>query len=234
LCNAKKCIFVEGHDIKTLTKLQNVLYPRNQYSLDELPTVSLGGWGRFKEALGAARLFFEETHGEIRTYCILDRDYHTDEEIRERYTLAEENHLILHVWEKKELENYILSPKAIARVVGIPVEGEEYTSFCNALFEALGQLADQTKDSILDHYCNQDKSKNPSYFRPSVEGFFNPRWETLSGRLSIACGKDILSLVNSWIRSTYKRGSSRSRIISALAVDDVPDEMKSVIDDLMK
>ena len=91
LGNAKKCIFVEGHDIKTLTKLQNVLYPRNQYSLDELPTVSLGGWGRFKEALGAARLFFEETHGEIRTYCILDRDYHTDEEIRERYTLAEEN-----------------------------------------------------------------------------------------------------------------------------------------------
>lgn len=234
LGNAKKCIFVEGQDIKTLTKLQNVLYPRNQYSLDELPTVSLGGWGRFKEALGAARLFFEETRGEIQTYCILDRDYHTEEEIRNRYAVAKENHLILHIWEKKELENYILSPKALARVAGIPIEGNEYASFCNALFKVLGQLAEQTKDSILDHYCNQDKSKNPSYFRPLVDSYFNPKWETLSGRLSIANGKDILSVVNHWIKSTYKRSSSRSRIISALTVEDIPDEMKLVIDELLK
>ena len=234
LGNAQKCVFVEGNDIKTLTKIQNVLYPSNQYSLDELPTVALGGWGRYKEALGAARLFYDETHGEIRTYCILDRDYHTDDEIKELYTLAEENHLILHIWERKELENYILSPLALAKVAGVPIEGTEYQGFCNSLFEELEQLAAQTKDSLLDQYHKQDKSKNPSYFRPMVDARFNPMWETLLGRLSIVGGKDALSLVNSWIKRTFKKSSSRARIIAALTADDIPAEMKSVIDELLR
>lgn len=233
LGTAKKCVFVEGKDIKTLTKLQSILYPNNQFSLDELPTVTLGGWGRYKEALGAARLFYDETHDEIKTYCILDRDYHTETEINELYAMAEESHLLLHVWEKKELENYILVPKALAKVAGIPTEGPKYSDFCSALFEELEHLAIQTKDNMLDHLYKLDQSKLPSYYRPIVDSLFNPKWETLTGRLSIACGKDILSLVNDWIKRVFKKSSSRSRIIGALTAADIPNEMQSVIDELL-
>ena len=57
-----------------------------------------------------------------KTICILDRDYHFDEEIAELYRKAEENHLNLHVWEKKEIENYILTPQSIFRLIEQPQE----------------------------------------------------------------------------------------------------------------
>lgn len=178
-------------------------------------------------------MFYDETHDEIKTYCILDRDYHTETEINELYAMAEESHLLLHVWEKKELENYILVPKALAKVAGIPTEGPKYSDFCSALFEELEHLAIQTKDNMLDHLYKLDQSKLPSYYRPIVDSLFNPKWETLTGRLSIACGKDILSLVNDWIKRVFKKSSSRSRIIGALTAADIPNEMQSVIDELL-
>ena len=232
--NAKKCVFVEGNDIATLKKFQDILFPHHQYSIDQLPTVSLGGWSRFNEALGAARLFYEETQGEIKTFCILDRDYHTDEEVQKLYELSTENHLELHVWRKKEIENYILVPAAIARVAGITLEGPEYSEFEHDLFIELDKLAAKTRGSIIDQYCLQDRSKNPSYYIPAAEAWFNRNWDSLEGRLSIACGKDIISLINSWIKTEFKRSSSRSRILSALKPRDIPDEMKQVIETLIE
>ena len=79
LGGARKCVFVEGKDLKLLSKFHELLYPDSNISLEQLPTVSLGGWSRFDEALGAARLFYDQTNGEFKTICILDRDYHFDE-----------------------------------------------------------------------------------------------------------------------------------------------------------
>ena len=233
LGDAKKCVFVEGKDIQTLKKIQGILYPNSQTMVDQLPTVSLGGWSRFKEALGAARLFYEETHGDIKTYCILDRDYHTESEIEELYNLAAQNHLELHIWSRKELENYLLSPIALARVAGFPQDKATLDAFCKGLFCELDKLASQTKDGILDQLCLQDRSKNPSYYMQEADRRFNDCWKTLEGRLASANGKDIISLVNTWMRDQYKKSSSRSKIISALSETEVPEEMKQVIDELL-
>lgn len=235
LGDVKKCVFVEGKDIQTLKKIQGILYPNSQIMVDQLPTVSLGGWSRFKEALGAARLFYEETHGEIKTYCILDRDYHTKSEIEELYSLSSQNHLELHIWSRKELENYLLVPAALAKVAGISIDDEcAFDAFCNELFHELDKLASQTKGGILDQLCLQDRSKNPSYYMQEADQRFSDCWKTLDGRLAFANGKDIISLVNTWIHSRYKKSSSRSKIISALSEKDISEEMKQVIDTLLE
>ena len=78
---ANKCIFVEGKDITLLDRFHSIYNPSASFSLKELPTVALGGWSRFNEALGAARLFYEQTTGAFKTICILDRDYHLEEEL---------------------------------------------------------------------------------------------------------------------------------------------------------
>lgn len=227
LGNAKKCVFVEGKDIKTLTKFQSILSPDNQISLDQLPTVELGGWSRFDEALGAARLFFEETKGEIETYCILDRDYHTDTEISELYRKATESHLTLHIWECKEIENYILTPQSIFRVADLPPDS--FDSFANDLFEALNSLREETLGGIMDQLASCDKSKTPSYFYKTAEAILNPKWDTLEGRLSVANGKNLISTINAWVRSKYKKSCSRTKLINALSPEDISQEVKEVI-----
>ena len=233
LGNAKKCVFVEGKDIATLRKIQDILYPNAPVSVDQLPTVALGGWSRFNEALGAARLFYEETKGDIKTYCILDRDYHSDEEIHQLYLQADENHLVLHVWSKKEIENYLLAPKALARVAGIKQEGQEWDEFQEGLFHELDGLYTNIEGSKLNELCKIDRSKTPSIYLPEVRKWLASNWGTLEGRLSIACGKDVISIVNSWIKEKYNKSSSRSKIIAALRPEDIPFEMKQVISDLL-
>lgn len=227
LGNARKCLFVEGKDIKTLTRLQNIACPEIDIPLDQLPTVALGGWSRFNEALGAARLFHEETDGVIKTFCILDRDYHTDAEVIELYRRAAESHLTLHVWSRKEIENYILSPKAIFRLSDAPAES--YETFCAELFSELGSLYDQTLGGIMDQLSTSDRSKMPSTFLNAAKGILDPKWNTLEGRLSVANGKDLVSTVNTWLKTRYHKSSSRTKLINALTPEDIPSEVKDLI-----
>lgn len=227
LGSAKKCLFVEGDDIKTLCKFQKILYPESTFSIDQLPSVELGGWSRFNEALGAARLFFEETKGGIETYCILDHDYHTDEEIEELYHKAEESHLNLHVWSRKEIENYILSPKSIFRVAN--ASPDRFDDFCMELFEMLDSLYEETLSGIMDQLASLDKSKRPSSFYKAAVGILAPKWETLEGRLSVANGKKLISAINEWIRTKYNKSCSRAKLLNALTSDDIPQEMKDLV-----
>lgn len=180
LGNVRKCIFVEGKDIKILSKFQNIVHPENSLSLDQFPTVELGGWSRFNEALGAARLFFEETKGEIKTYCILDRDYHSDTEIAELYRKAGENHLNLHVWKRKEIENYILTPQSVFKLTGL--DSSQFDEFLTCLYNKLDVLREEVLSGIMDRMATQDKSKTPSYFLKAAEEILNLKWNTMEGK----------------------------------------------------
>jgi len=227
LGEARKCIFVEGKDIKLLSKFQEILNPESNVSLDQLPSVALGGWTRFDEALGAARLFYEETHGEIKAFCILDRDYHSEMEIGKVIQRAEENHLQLHIWEKKELENYILIPQSIFRLTEQPQE--QYPEFREQLLRELEKLKEQTLGGLLDQICHDFRNQNTSTNLKLALNELDKKWGTLEGRLAICNGKDAISLINAWIRQQYHRSSSRSKLLSVLTPDDITEEMRKVI-----
>lgn len=183
LGGARKCVFVEGKDLKLLSKFHEILFPQSNESLGQLPSVALGGWNRFNEALGAARLFFEQTHGEFKTICILDRDYHTDAEREKLYQRAEESHLQLHIWEKKELENYILVPQSIFRLTGQPQEA--YPEFREQLAEEIEKLKEQTRGGFLDQISHNCRDKEPSTNLIQATAELEKHWGTLESRLSV-------------------------------------------------
>ena len=232
LGGARKCVFVEGKDLKLLSKFHELLYPDSNISLEQLPTVSLGGWSRFDEALGAARLFYDQTNGEFKTICILDRDYHFDEEIAELYRKAEENHLNLHVWEKKEIENYILTPQSIFRLIEQPQE--TYPIFLECLSTELEQLKQQTLGGFMDQLDRNCRGQASSRKYQIATAELEKRWGTLEDRLSVCNGKDLISHINSWVARQYHQKSSRKKLLDSLTAEDVCDEMKQVISDLIE
>ena len=227
LGGARKCVFIEGKDLKLLSKFHEILYPESNGSLDQLPTVSLGGWSRFNEALGAARLFYEQTNGEFKTICILDRDYHLDDEIEELYRKAEENHLYLHIWEKKEIENYILTPQSIFRLT--KRNESEYPKFCECLTTELDKLKQQPIDGFLDQISQKFRGQAPSTNLKKAIEQVEKRWQTLESRLSLCNGKDLISYINGWMEHQYHQKSSRKKLLDSLTSEDICDEMKSVI-----
>jgi hypothetical protein len=117
LSTARKLLIVEGKDIDLLKRFQKTLYPNSDEPLDAVPKLSIGGWGGWQFAIGSNMLLKNSVDEDILVYCLFDSDYHTDEEIEERITDAKRLSVELHIWKKKEIENYLLVPSAINRLI---------------------------------------------------------------------------------------------------------------------
>jgi hypothetical protein len=74
LWSARKCLFVEGKDIRLLSIVHRILFPSSD-PLESLPHLPLGGWGGWSYALGSSMLLKNSGGETIAVYCILDSDY---------------------------------------------------------------------------------------------------------------------------------------------------------------
>ena len=228
LANSKKCLFVEGEDMKILSKLKDKLNIQTKQPFDTLPCIPLGGASKLNEAFGASKLFHEETQGEIACYCILDRDYFTDEYVDNQMGVAQKVHLKLHIWKKKEIENYLLIPKAIFRIADKP-KGE-YDTF----LEGFNKLIDEQREDTILQFANQlqiqdGKKKDLKSYYKEAQNNVDRSWNTLEQKLSIISGKSAISRINCWIKDEYKKHCSQARIISAIEADEIADEMVEMI-----
>jgi predicted ATP-dependent endonuclease of OLD family len=229
IANTKKCLFVEGKDIEILSKLHAKLYPDNDFSMEILPTFSLGGWSRLNEAFGAAKLFHEETDDQIKCYCILDRDYFPSELIQRQYIRAKECNLILHIWYKKEIENYLIVPSVLFRITRLPKN--KYDCFCQKL-DCLLDTSYKTfvTDKISEQIHTLDKSKAISTCNEEARKYIEQNWTTLDSKINLASGKDLISDINSWLKREYNVSCSLSKILKNLNIDEINQEVKDVID----
>lgn len=230
LGSAKKCVFVEGRDLKLLSQFCDILYPGSTFSLEQIPYVELGGWTRFDEALGASRLFYDGTGGEFEVFCLLDRDYHSENEIAELYKKAEENHLKLRVWKRKEIENYIISPQALFRTTELYID--QFDDFCSRLSLAIDGLYEETLTSIMNVIGQANRNWETGTIYTKANELMKKTWISLEDKIALANGKSLISLINTWMRENYNVKMNRRKMISIMHKEDVCDDVKKIIDDL--
>ncbi len=221
IANTKKCLFVEGKDIKILQKFHDKLHPESDFSLETLPTVSLGGWSRLDEAFGTSNLFHGETNDQIKCYCILDRDYYTDETIKTQMSRAIDSNLNLHIWKKKEIENYVIVPSTIFRLTKLP--SNKYADFREKLEGIVDEFKTYVTDQISDQIHNFDRGKSLSTCNAGARLIVESCWTTLENKISIVSGKELLSRINLWIRGEYGETCSLSRILKNIKEEEIDD-----------
>ena len=153
-------ILVEGKDISLLKAAQDVLFPTSLQPVDTVPSMSIGGWGGWAYALGSAMLLKNAMNETITAYCILDSDYHTEDEIRERYVQATDRSVSLHIWSRKEIENYLLIPSLILRAIraGLPARVSPPTE--EEVLVALTEAAARFRDEIVDGFATEIISRD--------------------------------------------------------------------------
>ena len=119
LWNAKKVILLEGKDLAILKTFHGKIFPKADTPLDAIPNLSIGGWGGWAHAIGSSMALKNAVGDRIEEtrICIFDSDYHTPAEQQERYDQANDRAICLHIWERKEIENYLLDHNVIARVI---------------------------------------------------------------------------------------------------------------------
>ena len=188
-------LFVEGSDFQVLRRLaekSSVPDFALQKGFAVIPIEGADNW----ERLLPMNWVMENFTGEkIRAFLILDRDYRCDAELAHISGQLAQKGVRCHFWRRKELENYLLVPRAIA-AASRPVAGKK-TVGPDDLADLMKRCADSLRSQVLG-----ERISNESRFRKTegvsqgtiaknvltaVESCWDKDWMSLVG------GKDLLS-----------------------------------------
>ena len=233
LNSAKKCLFVEGKDLKILQQFYSILFPDSIENIADIPCLPLGGFSRINETFGASRLFFDNSKGAFKCYAILDSDYYSKEKIDQIKEKAKENHLILFVLSKKEIENYFIVPSVIFKLISNPKDSFEFFQ------QKLGALVDEYKENIIYSYTTKIQEEDRSHItagKAAAEAsrFINSKWDTLEDKISLAPGKDLLKHICKWMKEEYKTTCSMKLILDKMNISDIDSEIDNIINEIIK
>ena len=233
LWSAHKCLFVEGKDVSLLKQLQNKIFPNSSEPLDAIPSMPLGGWSGWTYAIGSSMLLATAIGRSIRSYCILDSDFHTRNQIAFREKASHEKNLNLHIWKRKELENYFLAPTVIRRVIVKRAKGNAEIptaeQLAGKLFDISGQFEHEVMDALAVDLLFENRSGGPTVANRLARERMYPLWATLDGRLSLVSGKQALSKLSDWLQDSYGISISTAAIAHEMRMSEIPNEIVKVL-----
>jgi hypothetical protein len=233
LWNSRRCIFIEGKDLSIMKHWQNRLFPTSKEPIDAVPNVSVGGWGGWNYAIGSAMLLRNAVNQNIAPYCILDSDYHTPGQIEARKKEATEKGLNLHIWERKEVENYLLVPDAIFRTVEAKAKEQRPKLSAKLIGQKLYELAGQRRDEVTDAYAaeflSENRSAGPTHANRSARALVGPSWDMPWGRFSLVSGKQLLAELSEWLQRNYGVAVSAARIARTMRLHEISEEVLQIL-----
>lgn len=226
LGRARKCLFVEGKDVEVLNRFNECLYGKQL----DIPTISFGGFNNIPRVYGTANLFYQETHGAIKCYALADRDYRKDIIVDKIQRDATQEHLELHIWERKEIENYLIVPEILYQLIP-KNRGIAYDDFLSVL----DTLINSMRDVVCDSYSNQlerdskiisgGQQWNSMTCNPMAREFVNTNWTTLENKIKLVGGKDFLAILRQYFQDNYKVTLTYNKIFSKLTKEMIPTEV---------
>lgn len=233
LWNARRLILVEGKDIKLLRRFQDLLFPGSPEPIDGLPHMPIGGWSGWPYAVGSAK-FMKNAMGEkIIPYCILDSDYYPEEIVQRRYREAVDKNVQLHIWRRKEIENYLIVPEAVERVIHAQADEFTDTPTSQEIRDAIDQITEDLKDATIDALSEEihslDRRAAVSETNKQARIRVEESWGNRTGRLSIVSGKNILSKLSFWSQENFKVSFGVATLAGEIRADELADEVVEVM-----
>jgi hypothetical protein len=194
---SRVALFVEGDDAPVLAHLARRIGRTAVASSDRYATVPLGGFSR--NAVASA--FAETMHAlgaNVRTFVLLDSDLRSDEARESETEALRKSGAQVHLWQRRELENYLIDPAAIAKVAGIPVDEAR-----TMLFEA---VEEQKADTLLTLQTTRIEERGmkgsasakhaPKTILAAATEEFTQRWASWEGRLAMVDAKLTIRALN--------------------------------------
>lgn len=233
LWSARRFVLVEGDDLGYLKTAHDKLFPDTSLPLDDIPNAAIGGWDNWQYAIGQT-MFARNALGEkVRIYCILDSDYRTPEELAERKEQAKSCRVDLHVWQRKELENYFLIPAVVARVVCSrrkELDREEVAENVKAeIYRVVSELREDTFDQYATSYRSRHRRWSVSKANQEARRLLKGVFDQPSEALRIVSGKEVLRRLSSWLHAEYGQGIGLRHLLRTIRVDELDPEVKDVL-----
>ena len=225
-----RIICVEGEDINLLNIWHKTLFPQSDISFNDVPSYKTGGWGSWDiEKIRAEKILKERE--EYNFYYIYDKDYHSEKSIADRYSEAQAKNINIHIWTKKEIENYLINLDVIYR----KINKEKELVSKEKLREIINEICDETKEKVIGQYFNEacrqkeNRSKEGFTLFKEIEKIVNEKWEDWDFKLSVVPGKEVMKKLKNKIKMDYNVQLSNENIAKEFKKSEIPTEIAEVI-----
>ncbi|MBM4086086.1 MAG: ATP-binding protein [Planctomycetes bacterium] len=164
----------------------------------------------------------------LEMFVVADRDYHPD--LAHLHRSLPSEHIQWHVWERAEIENYLLCVEAMQRLCEDPKGRLTFDG--QALRQEFGRLLDSSRDSANDRLAKAFQEHAPrggerwdgAAVSRKAREYLREHWE--SGKLALADAKEIvLPGIKRWLQSKKLGQFSDKALAEVLCPEDLPAEV---------
>lgn len=244
LAKTHKAVFVEGKDFQIIAKFAKKLSIDSVGNRTEFAVIPVEGFN--PERIRNLKVGIETTlGGKIIASAIMDRDYRSDKEceIIKAECMKFCDYVTIH--QRKEIENFLLVPEALKRAISRKIRdatkrSEKKMEYITDISNLLNEFAISKKTYLIAQYLDFGQRFERTIFQgehrskineQALEEFEN-RWSSSIARLDIIPGKEALSFLNQDLQKSCGISITPTAIIDAMLTDEVPEEMKTLIDSL--
>jgi energy-coupling factor transporter ATP-binding protein EcfA2 len=229
----RRFLMIEGDDMDFLKRFQNALFPRSQTPIDTIPHRSIGGWDGWERAVGCAGVLKDAAGGAIKPYCILDSDYHTPSSVQKRKNSARTNGIALHVWKRKEIENYLLVPSLIRRVIERGAKRNTVLPSIGQIHAKLNEMGEALRmvvfNGMANEFLTEDRSLRLHGANQAADKRLKPIWSDAATRLASVSGKEVIHRLSAWAKTDYGVSFSATKLAKEITADELDGEVKAVL-----
>lgn len=217
LSRAGRYLVASAADQRLLKRFQNVLAPAEDVT-DVLPAFPIEAWEDWPYVVAMKRAIDAARDEPATAICLLAPDARPEAEIEVRRAEARRESIELHVWHRRSLANYLLSPKAIARAA-----------------RAASGRDDPTDDEVADRLAAVLETMTAKVLEdvsPATKAQVLRRLETLEGRIALAPARLVVLRMAAFLRQAYGYSIGMPDVVRAFRPDDISPELEAVLDAL--
>ena len=219
----KKLLFVEGKDIEIIKQIAARIYSK-PYGLIDIPYEKSGGRSRIFEKISSLS---EEDKGlGIKFYFLTDSDYFDETENNQLMSMAKSKHVDLHIWKRKEIENYLCDIDVVYSSICKKIEKSDLERI---IFSITDEMYEDYIGKKVDHITNNNKKLQHSTARKEVLTTIGDKWQNINYRLEVLEGKEILSKLFEILKNDYNISLSKEYIIKNMNISYLNAEVKNYI-----
>jgi hypothetical protein len=228
LWNAKRSLFVEGDDVRVLRKFQDVLFGADAESIELIPALPVGGWTGWPYVIGSVMLMNENIGHDIASYALFDRDYHTPEQVTERQRDARRRAINLHIWSRKEIENFVIAPDPLFRLIKLRAGDRAPKEIRQKILATAGEFKDTVMDGFANEFLAQDRAAGLARANSRARELL-ANWDEYETRLALAPGKALLSKLSNWAKTEFDASFNAPMLAGVFYPAEVPPEIRGVL-----
>ena len=244
LARTKRLLYVENSkDDKIIRRFARRLGYAELASGNHITVIVAEGFGAWKKIEASAWAFEKALQGRFDIGVVFDRDYFSVEEIEEVRDRLSAHFSPVHIHERKEIENYMLAPRALERGIQQALRerarrvGSDDSSQVD-IATVLEDISDEYKDEVISQlvgkrtdYLHRTKKDSATITKEVIEEVTD-KWDELETRLALVPGKKVLKRLRERIMESYSVNLTDIRIVDAYGPDEIPEDMNQLVSDL--